>query len=178
MHDDDDPIHGWVRVDKSAAKAPSKWEFPTANQVEVTGIFDDATQSAYCRFVGQEIPKDIPAERWAMFKNFFFRIVDLGMVAFVNSKLEPFLEPLISLPWFGFSTNAESYDRTPLIKKLQAFINEYPEITNVEVAVTGKFDELTIRGVQNLLNKVHYADDFQSAVVACRAKNALEDIVD
>ena len=100
------------------------------------------------------------------------------MVAFVNSKLEPFLEPLISLPWFGFSTNAESYDRTPLIKKLQAFINEYPEITNVEVAVTGKFDELTIRGVQNLLNKVHYADDFQSAVVACRAKNALEDIVD
>ena len=72
MHDDEDPIHGWVRVDKSGAKAPLKWEFPTANQVEVTGIFDDATQSAYCRFVGQEIPKDIPAERWAMFKNFFF----------------------------------------------------------------------------------------------------------
>ena len=55
MHDDEDPIHGWVRVDKSGAKAPLKWEFPTANQVEVTGIFDDATQSAYCRFVGQEI---------------------------------------------------------------------------------------------------------------------------
>lgn len=165
IKDNEDPILGWVRVDKESNEEPPKWIAPEQDQVEVNGIYDDATFHALCRFVGSGNPSAFTEEEKQKWGPFMTRMTDYALGAFLNTHL-PESYPMLAAHWKGFGT--EPIDREPLIRKLQTFLNLYPEITgigeNLVVEVNGVWDEPTVRAVQNMLNKVHTTDEFDSAI--------------
>lgn len=172
IRDDDDPILGWVRVDKHSNQEAPKWIPPETNQLEVNGIYDDATFDALSRFVGSGSPARFTPEEKLKWGSFFHRITDYSLGGFLNTHL-PEKYPMIIAPWKGFGN--ETFDRQPLIRKFQTFLNLYPEITGIGenglvVEINGIFDESTTKAVQNMLNKVHTADEFDSALEVYRPK--------
>lgn len=165
IKDDEDPILGWVRVDKQSNEAPPVWIPPETNQLEVNGIYDDVVFDALSRFVGSGSPSNFTPEERIKWGPFFARITDYSLGGFLNTHL-PETYPLLIAPWKGFGT--EEFDREPLIRKFQTFLNMYPEITGVGedlvVEVNGVWDEATTKALQNMLNKVHTTDEFDSAI--------------
>jgi hypothetical protein len=169
IQDDEDPLHGWVRVDKNDNEAPPEWIKPEKDQLEVNGIYNDETFYAVSAFVGSARPSDLTAEELAKWGPFLRRIADYGLGAFLNTRHDNY-HTFVSTPWVGFGQSGGDtpIDRTPLVKKLQSFLNLYPEITGVGpdlvVTETGEMDYATTCALQNMLNKVHTADEFDSAV--------------
>lgn len=166
IRDDEDPISGWVRVDKHSTEDPPVWIPPEAKQLEVDGIYGDITFDALSRFVGSGSPATFTPEQKEKFLPFFRRLTDYSLGGFLNTHL-PESYPMLSAPWKGYGS--ETIDREPLIRKFQTFLNLYPEITGVGedgliVEVNGVWDEATTRAVQIMLNKVHTTDEFDSAI--------------
>eukprot|EP00604_Paraphysomonas_vestita_P003736 CAMPEP_0174823700 /NCGR_PEP_ID=MMETSP1107-20130205/26895_1 /TAXON_ID=36770 /ORGANISM="Paraphysomonas vestita, Strain GFlagA" /LENGTH=246 /DNA_ID=CAMNT_0016047329 /DNA_START=345 /DNA_END=1088 /DNA_ORIENTATION=- len=165
IKDDEDPILGWVRVDKNSNEAPPVWVPPETNQLEVNGIYDDVVFDALSKFVGSGSPSTFTEEERVKWGPFFARITDYSLGGFLNTHL-PETYPLLIAPWKGFGN--DQFDRSPLIRKFQTFLNMYPEITGVGedlvVEVNGIWDVPTIKALQNMLNKVHTTDEFDSAI--------------
>ena len=81
-----------------------------------------------------------------------------------------------------------SHSREPVVRKLQNFLNSYPELTGagscnpsssislilgangLTIVETGEWDETTTKAVQNLLNKIDHYEDFDAAVALYRTK--------
>jgi hypothetical protein len=162
--DEVDPILGWVRVNKNTDEDGPLWNKPTTDQLPITDEFNDDIQKALENFVGTTRPSHFTPELWTKMKPFFSRLTDYGLVAFLNTRHSSY--PMVSLPWKGFGP--EMFDRTPLIRKLQSFLNAHPAMSGVgadlEIVEHGEWDRATNIGVINMLNKVHTADEFESAL--------------
>jgi hypothetical protein len=162
IRDDEDPIHGWVRVDKNSAEEAPVWERPAENQLEVNGVYDDVTEAALSRFTGTSMP-DLSPEDLIRRGPFFRRLTDYSLCAFVNTQHSSYPE-FVSMGWKGWSS--EPHNREPLMRKFQSFLNLHPKLTEAQdlLEETGDWSEPTVRALQNLLNKVHAMDEFESAV--------------
>jgi hypothetical protein len=170
IRDDEDPILGWVRVDQDSNEDAPVWIPPEVDQLVVNGVYDDITFNALSSFVGSGSPAKFTPEEKEKWGPFFHRLTDYSLGAFLNTHL-PESYPMLPAPWKGFGT--ETLDREPLIRKFQTFLNLYPEITGIGsdgliVEVNGVWDEATTRAVQNMLNKVHTTDEFDSAIEVYR----------
>jgi hypothetical protein len=166
IRDNEDPISGWVRVDKYSNEAAPVWIPPQVDQLVVNGVYDDITFNALSTFVGSGTPAKFTPEEKEKWGGCFHRLTDCSIGAFLNTHL-PETYPMVAAPWNGFGT--DTIDREPLIRKFQIFLNQYPEITGIGsndlvVDVNGVWDERTTIAVQNMLNKVHTIDEFDSAI--------------
>lgn len=151
-----EPFFGWVRADESAAYPTPAFQPPKEARLPVHGQYDEATILALQHFVDGHFKdgKDSPVN-------------DYGLAIFLNTRLRLHDYPHVPMGFWG----SQTFDRAPITKKLQRFLNSYPEISGchsncaeTRVPETGKWCEATTRGVQNLLNKVYDMHDFDAAV--------------
>lgn len=170
MRDDEDPLFGWVRVVTDRVVDTPPWQPPTMATLPVDGVMNTETLLAWQKFVGVDVKRDLgdvdmsEGSRWASIVG---RMTDYAAAAFLNVAHQQY--PHVSMQSFM------THSREPVIKKLQNFLNTYPELTGagvdgLTIAETGEWDEATTKAVQNLLNKVEHYEDFEVAVAAYRKK--------
>jgi hypothetical protein len=96
------------------------------------------------------------------------RMTDYALAAFLNTVYQEY--PHTPMPFF----RSPDFSRQPLVRKLQSFLNAYPELSGagaggLAIAVSGEWDEATTKGCQNVLNKVDDNEYFLDAVAAYRS---------
>jgi hypothetical protein len=105
------------------------WTPPQSNQLETTGVYDAATQTALMNFVGTSVPSTMSAEMLEKYLSFLNRICDYALSGVLNTYLSPDIYPHVLAVWTGYGK--DGYDRTPLISKLQCFLNNYPQLSGL-----------------------------------------------
>jgi hypothetical protein len=94
------------------------------------------------------------------------RMTDMALAAFLNTHHQSY--PHVPTPVYG----SDEYDRAPLMRKLQNFLLAHADMTAAEqhqVAETGEFDEPTVKALQQLVNHVNVADDFEAAATVYKS---------
>jgi hypothetical protein len=163
IRDDEDPLHGWVRVNKDSSEEAPVWTIPSVDQLQVTGVYDQATEDALSKFVGTSKPTNLTPEEMAKWGPLLSRITDYSLAAFLNTQ-HPSYPNFVVCEWLGWADTP--HNRHPLMCKLQSFLNSHPVLTEAEQLLdeTGDWNEPTVRAIQHLLNKVHAMDEFESAI--------------
>jgi hypothetical protein len=168
MRDDEDPLFGWVRVHPDRVVDTPPWTPPAMASLAIDGVMTTETTTAWQKFVGVDVKRDLgdvdlTQGRWA---NIIGRMTDYAAAAFLNVAHQQYPH----VPMQSFFT----HERTPIVRKLQNFLNSYPELTgtgpDLLIAESGEWDDVTTKAVQNLLNKIEHYEDFEAAVATYRAK--------
>jgi hypothetical protein len=168
IRDDEDPMFGWVRCLKDVVVPTPPFVPPTADRLAVNGVLDEDTETAIQMFVGFDVKRDLgdvdlTTARWKYVK---MRMTDNAMAVFLNTVHQSYAH----VPMPSFRALAE-YKRDALIKKLQHFLNAYPEMSGADnIPESGEWCAETTKGCQNLLNKVYEGDHFLEAVALRRGK--------
>lgn len=149
LRDAEDAVFGWMRVDTSSVAEPAPWCPPDEDRTAVDGEYGSSSATVLQKFLGINADGD------------HGRFTDLALAAFLNTHHTEHAH--VYMP-FVF---AQVVSRAPLISKLQHFLRAHPLISGhgseVQIEENGTFDVPTVKGVQNLLNRVTHADDFEAA---------------
>jgi surface antigen len=149
IQDDVDPVHGWVRVLQDKVLPPIPWKAPDDDRTAVDGDYGMGTTSILQKFLGMKVNGQHD------------RLTDNALAAFLNTHAPGSLH-------VPAAPEGKEHNRVPLITKLQQFLNEHPLISGsgtegIEIKENGVWDSATIKGVQNLINRVTHADEFAEA---------------
>lgn len=164
LRDDEDPLFGWVRVHPDRVVNTTPWAPPATETFPVDGVMSPEVTTAWQKFVGVDVKRDLgdvdlsEGSRWA---DILSRMTDYALAAFLNVAHQKY--PHVYMASFM------SHQREEIIKKLQNFLNSYPELTGAGpngllIEENGEWGESTTRAVQQLLNKLEHYEDFEAAV--------------
>jgi hypothetical protein len=171
IRDDEDPMFGWVRCLKDVVVPTPPCGKTETERFPVDGVLEGDSLTAYQVFVGLDVKRDFAnmdlSSPWIA--NMIRRMTDYALAAFLNTVHHSYAH----VPMHFF--RSPHYTNEPLIKKLQSFLNTYPELSGaggqngLVIELTGAMDEPTVKGLQNLLNKVDHSEFFLEAVAAYRS---------
>ena len=99
---------------------------------------------------------------------------DMALAAFLNTQHQSY--PHVPMPAYSGSA-AAPVDRKPLLLKLQNFLLSHHQMTDAgplhKVQENGDLDAETVKALQQLVNRVNLADDFEAAAEVYKSGFAL-----